>query len=77
MSKTNIPLTSSEIASIWAAYLNDSMAIQFLSYFLNIVEDPKVRLIIETGHSISSNHLSFLTDLFKPRRDSSSHRLFF
>jgi len=65
MSKTNIPLTSSEIASIWTAYLNDSMAIQFLSYFLNIVEDPKVRLIIEMGHSISANHLSFLTDLFK------------
>jgi hypothetical protein len=53
MSKTNIPLTSSEIASLWTSYLNDSMAIQFLSYFLKIVEDTDVRTIVEMGHSIS------------------------
>jgi hypothetical protein len=53
MSKTNIPLTSSEIASLWTSYLNDSMAIQFLSYFLKIVEDTDVRAIVEMGHSIS------------------------
>jgi Protein of unknown function (DUF3231) len=65
MSKSNITLTSSEIASLWTSYLNDSMAIQFLSYFLKIVEDTEVRAIIEMGHSISSKHLTYLTNLFK------------
>jgi hypothetical protein len=65
MSKANIPLTSSEIGSLWTSYLNDSMAIQFLSYFLNTVEDLETRAIIEIGHNISSNHLAYLTDLFQ------------
>nr|WP_263324233.1 DUF3231 family protein [Neobacillus sp. Marseille-Q6967] len=65
MSDSNISLTSSEIASLWTSYLNDSMAIQILNYFLNTVEDLEVRAIIEMGHSISSNHLSYLTELFK------------
>ncbi|SMQ86747.1 Protein of unknown function [Bacillus sp. OV166] len=65
MTENKIDLTSSEIASLWTSYMNDSMSIQFLNYFLSTVEDTEVRSIIEMGHSISSSHLSYLSELFQ------------
>jgi hypothetical protein len=60
-----IQLTSSEIASLWISYMNNSMSIQFLNYFLNTVEDSEIRSIIEMGHSITVNHLSQITEIFQ------------
>ncbi len=60
-----ILLTSSEIASIWTAYMNNSMSIQFLNYFLTTIEDSEIKEIIEKGHGISATLLTQLTDIYK------------
>jgi hypothetical protein len=65
MAEAKIDLTSSEIASLWTAYMNNSMSIQFLNYFLKTVEDSDVRSIIEKGHSISAELLAQITKLFE------------
>ncbi len=65
MSYKLVKLTSSEIASLWTSYMNDSMSIQFLSYFLKIVEDPEIKTIIKKGYTISNQNLLFLKELYK------------
>lgn len=64
MADNKILLTSSEIASLWTAYMNDCMSIQIISYMLNTVEDSEIRAIIEIGHRISGEHLAFIKELF-------------
>lgn len=68
MAKININLTSSEIASIWTVYINNSMSIQFLNFYLATVEDSVVKAIIEKGHGISSTLISQLTDIFNEEK---------
>ncbi|MGM0853450.1 MAG: DUF3231 family protein [Bacillota bacterium] len=65
MENKMIQLTSSEIASLWTAFMNNSMSIQFLNYFLVTVEDPEVRSIIEKGHSISDELLTQITAVYQ------------
>ena len=60
-----ITLTSSEIASIWTSYLNNSMSIQFLNYFNEMVEDTEIKPIIEMALTLSTTHLEQLTNLFQ------------
>ncbi|WP_433956839.1 DUF3231 family protein [Cytobacillus horneckiae] len=57
MQESRIDLTSSEIASLWTSYNNNSMSIQILSYLLSTVEDADIKTMIEIGHSISDHHL--------------------
>lgn len=65
MSNKLVKLTSSEIASLWTSYMNDSMSIQILSYFLITVKDPEIKTIIENGYSISNRHLLYLKKLYQ------------
>ena len=45
MNNKKIPLTSSEIAQLWAQYMSDNMAIYVFKYFLNTVEDKETKNI--------------------------------
>jgi hypothetical protein len=63
-----IQLTSSEIASLWTAYMNNSMSIQILSFFLCTVEDLEVRSIIEKGHKTSDVLLAQITEVFQQEK---------
>ena len=65
MTKHNIRLTSSELACLWSAYLNDSMAVCTLSYFLETVEDSEVKEVVEYALSLSKKHLARLSSYFK------------
>ncbi|MED4532348.1 DUF3231 family protein [Metabacillus fastidiosus] len=58
-------LTSAEIASIWTAYMNDSMSKCILSYFLKDIEDEEIRPIVQYAYDISSAHIEKLTHLFQ------------
>lgn len=40
-------LTSAEISQLWGTYMGDSSQICILSYFLNVVEDKEIKMIIE------------------------------
>jgi hypothetical protein len=50
----NIQLTSSELACIWNAYVENSMLICVLSYFLEKVEDTEVQPILKFAKEISA-----------------------
>nr|WP_313958734.1 DUF3231 family protein [Bacillus sp. X1(2014)] len=65
MDERIIKLTSSEIASLWTSYMNNSMSIQILNYFLRTVEDSEVRSIIEKGRSISDEILAKITEIYQ------------
>jgi len=54
---SKIPLNSSSIASLWTAYLNDSMATCVLKHFLNNVEDEDVRSLLNDAYNICNSHI--------------------
>lgn len=53
----NVRLTSTEIANLWSQYLNDSMAICVISYYLKNVQDKDIRSILEFSLELSERHL--------------------
>lgn len=63
--KTNIRLTAAEMSSLWAQYINDTLAVCVSTYFLEKVEDEEVRPIIEYALKIANTNLSIMQDLFK------------
>ncbi|MDN4494389.1 DUF3231 family protein [Ureibacillus aquaedulcis] len=64
MSEQQTMLTSSEIASIWTNYMNDSMSKCVLSYFLNHVEDEEIKSIIQFSYNLSATHIEKLTSIY-------------
>lgn len=65
MNEKKIHLTSSEIGSIWTAYMNDSMSKRVLGFMLKHVEDPDIKPAIQYAYDISSNHLEQLLVIFE------------
>jgi hypothetical protein len=65
MTERHTQLTSAEIASIWTAYMNDSMSKCVLGYFLKDVEDQEIRSIIQHAYDLSSTHIEKLTYIFQ------------
>lgn len=57
-------LTSAELSQIWAAYVNDSMAICVLQHFSETVEDPDIAAVIQQGLQFSQSHIQQLTTFF-------------
>lgn len=65
MSNKKINLTSSEIASLWGWYMNESMSKIVLSFMLKHVEDIEIRPVIQSALDISTNHIKKLNSIFK------------
>ncbi|MGM7719676.1 DUF3231 family protein [Metabacillus sp. Hm71] len=65
MTEHHTQLTSAEIASIWTAYMNDSMSKCILGYFLKDVEDEEIKSVIAFAYDLSSTHLEKLTIIFQ------------
>jgi hypothetical protein len=59
-----IKLTSAEISNLWNTYMNDSLAICALSYFLNKVRDSEIAPVIEYALECSHKQIHFLAKLF-------------
>jgi hypothetical protein len=68
-----IRLTSIEVGTLWTTYENDTMAKCILRYFLNTVEDPEIRTVIEYALSLCEKHLQELTLLFNSENFSIPH----
>ena len=68
MTEHHARLTSAEIASIWTAYMNDSMTKCILGYFLKDVEDQEIRSIIQFAYDLSSSHIEKLTHLYQEEK---------
>ncbi|MBZ9536805.1 DUF3231 family protein [Cytobacillus oceanisediminis] len=62
--ENNIRLTSAEMSQLWGAYINDSLAVCVLKYFLEKVEDKEIRPILEQTFELSESHLEKLTSIF-------------
>lgn len=60
-----VDLTSSEIANLWSQYINDSMSICVLSYYLQHVKDPDIRSILEFALKLSQTHIEKLRVFFE------------
>mgnify|MGYP000103043163 CR=1 FL=1 len=60
-----IQLTSSEIASLWLTYVNDSMAMCVISKFLTEVIDTDAKRVLEQAHRLSESHLNIVAQILK------------
>lgn len=63
--KHAIRLTSPEMASLWTAYLNDTMAICVIKYMLEKVEDSEIKPVFEYALSLAEQHIQAITGIFK------------
>lgn len=59
-----IKLTSAEISSLWATYINDCMVSCVMTHFLDTVEDSEVKMMLEETLQVAQNHKDTVKDIF-------------
>jgi hypothetical protein len=64
MSKSKASMTSSEIASLWTLYMNDSLAKCMLGHMLKHIEDPEIKKVVQSSYDLSSHLLDQLHAIF-------------
>ncbi|WP_309118894.1 DUF3231 family protein [Paenibacillus sp.] len=52
-----IRLTSGEMANLWTSYMNDSLSVCTLSYFLAHAQDPQIRSVLQYAYDLSAKHV--------------------
>ncbi|WP_209124721.1 DUF3231 family protein [Alkalihalobacillus sp. BA299] len=62
---TKAKLTSAELGNLWVSFMEDSMAICVLQYFLQKVEDEEVRPHIEDALQLSQDHIQKISMMFE------------
>jgi len=50
-------LTASEVSALWYQYMGDSMATCVYKYFLEIVEDKKIKTVLELALQLAEEHV--------------------
>lgn len=65
MEHSKISLTSSEIAAIWTAYMNDSMAVCVLSHMIKYMEDEDLKGPVQTSLNMAKKHVEELKQYFQ------------
>ncbi|WP_066065677.1 DUF3231 family protein [Neobacillus soli] len=65
MVEHKIRLTSSEIGGLWATYLQESMAVCLLTYFLHHNQDEEIKKILQQAYEISEGHVQKIAAIFK------------
>lgn len=61
----SIRLTSTEVASLWTTYQNDTMAICVMRYMLEKVEDSQIKPVFEYALELAKTHIQIITGIFK------------
>ncbi|WP_226665230.1 DUF3231 family protein [Metabacillus litoralis] len=64
MEHDNIRLTSTEIGGLWTTYIQDKMAVCFLSYFQTYTKDEEISPLITTSLHISQQHIKQIEKIF-------------
>lgn len=59
-----IPLTTSEIGNLWATYMNCTMSICTLKYFVAKVEDEDIEEVLKFALDLAVNISSQIKDIF-------------
>lgn len=65
MDKKHIKLTSTEITSIWGAYMNDAAINCKFHHFLEKVEDEEVKSLLQKSLDFTKGNLRTLEDIFQ------------
>ncbi|MCH6264818.1 DUF3231 family protein [Neobacillus citreus] len=63
-----VGLTSAEITSLWASYINDSAISCKFKFFLSKVEDEEIRPLLKKAFDIAQGNLNTLTEIFKKEK---------
>jgi hypothetical protein len=63
MGEQRIMLSSSEIGSLWAVYLQESMTVCLLTYFLHYNQDEEIKNQLQRAYDMSSSHVQQITML--------------
>lgn len=63
--KTKLDLTAAEMSSLWAQYLNDTIAYCVTRYFLEKTEDEEIRPILQWAVDTSKENISTIKGIFE------------
>ncbi|MDN3015685.1 DUF3231 family protein [Paenibacillus sp. BSR1-1] len=58
------PLTSVEMAKLWATYMGNSMSKRILTYYLKHVEDQDIKTLLENGLKLASEFMKEAERIF-------------
>ncbi len=61
-------MTANEIGALWTQYIQNSMSVQILSYFLHIVEDEDIKLVVQYALDIAKKVMEDTSLLFKTEK---------
>ncbi|AXF56358.1 DUF3231 family protein [Salicibibacter kimchii] len=61
---SNARLTAAEISQLWGSYLNDTLSVCMLRYFLTHVENNDIRALLDHALAMSEGHIQSLTTFF-------------
>lgn len=62
--ETDVRPTASELANLWASWMESSIKRCFVRYFMKIAEDPETGSVLEYALGIADKHLQRLTQLY-------------
>jgi len=61
-------LTSTEIASLWTTYMNESMVKTMLTHMLRDIEESEIKTGVQQSYELANHNLNFLTEFFRKHR---------
>jgi len=68
MPKEHIPLTASEIASLWTSFMNYSMSKCMLAHMLKHIQDSEIKPIVQMAENMSSESIKNLITIFEAEK---------
>ena len=60
----NIRLTSAEVASLWTAYQNNTLAICVIKHILKGMEDIEIKPVFEFALQLATTQIETITGIF-------------
>jgi hypothetical protein len=64
-SETNVKLTSAELSQLWVSYMNDSMTVCIVKYFMEKAEDTEILFILAYTLKVTQARIQQLTAIFE------------
>ncbi|WP_449537503.1 DUF3231 family protein [Ferdinandcohnia sp. Marseille-Q9671] len=68
MKKYNIRLSSSEISGLWTTFIQGSMTVCLIKYFLHHLEDEEIRPLLKESFRIYSTQIKDIKQIFTEER---------
>jgi hypothetical protein len=64
-SNQKVHLTCAEISNLWDTYINDSVVKCILTHFLQMVDDPEVKPLLEFTIEVADSHLEDISEIYE------------